>query len=368
MTCARAASARPAWLKSGHHAEHEESAQHEAQRLARPAPGIPGRRRRALAPLCCRPLRHYRRPTSDPAPARPAIAASLLGLADYQSRITPADHHSPIMRTSASRATPLCSLTRFRASSISARTSSARAPPRLTIKFACWSENAAPPAACPLSPAFSSSRPAKVAGRILENRTRIRQPARLARGALGLELRDARAQLLAIAVLELEIHPRDHEARRQLGAAIGELDLRAGQRDRLALVRRRRAPAVTTRAISPPNAPAFITRPPPTLPGIPSPNSSPARPRSTASVNQRAELRGRTRADLHVVELQAREALAEVDDQSAHAAIADQQIGARAQAKCRHPRAPRRRHRSAQFVFALDREQDSRRARRSETR
>ena len=75
-------------------------------------------------------------------------------------------------------------------------------------------------------------------------------------------------------------------------------------------------------------------------------------------LNQRAELRGRTRADLHVVELQAREALAQVDDQSAHAAIADQQIGARAQAECRHARAPRRRHRSAQFVFALDREQD----------
>src|SRR6185437_9726025 len=78
-------------------------------------------------------------------------------------------------------------------------------------------------------------------------------------------------------------------------------------------------------------------------------------------LDQRAELRGCSRAHSHVVELQMRETLSQVNNESAHTAIADQQISARAEAKRRHALAPRRRHRGAQFVFALDREQNVRR-------
>src|ERR1700682_6237798 len=76
----------------------------------------------------------------------------------------------------------------------------------------------------------------EVAGRIVKNRPRVGQPARLARSPLGLELRHTRAQLFTVARLELEIHSRDHEAKRQIGAAIGKLDLGATERERLTLL------------------------------------------------------------------------------------------------------------------------------------
>src|ERR1019366_3143696 len=53
--------------------------------------------------------------------------------------------------------------------------------------------------------------------------------ARLTRGAFGAQVDDARAQLVAIAVSELEIDPRDHEARRQAGAPVGEIHFVFGE-------------------------------------------------------------------------------------------------------------------------------------------
>jgi hypothetical protein len=55
---------------------------------------------------------------------------------------------------------PVCSSTACCAMAISSRTSRAVAAPRLTMMFACSGEICAPPCRCPLSPAWSTSRPA----------------------------------------------------------------------------------------------------------------------------------------------------------------------------------------------------------------
>jgi hypothetical protein len=74
-------------------------------------------------------------------------------------------------------------------------------------------------------------------------------------------------------------------------------------------------------------------------------------------VDQHAELCGRSRTHLQLIELQPRKANAQVNHQPAHAAIADQQIGAGTETERRHPLAPRCRHRGTQLVLVFDREQ-----------
>src|SRR5260370_30567986 len=109
--------------QAGVHTQREEGAQHHAAE-----PPAPFR----VAPFFLLPLRHLA--TSGTHSPQPLL-------------LTPAQnvHHSPTSFTSGSSRTPVCSSTRRRARSISSRTSLACAPPRLTIKFACRSDTAAPP-------------------------------------------------------------------------------------------------------------------------------------------------------------------------------------------------------------------------------
>ena len=61
------------------------------------------------------------------------------------SRLLRFADHLPISFTSGFKTTPNCALTSARASSISRRTSSALAPPRLTMKLPCFGEICARP-------------------------------------------------------------------------------------------------------------------------------------------------------------------------------------------------------------------------------
>src|SRR5438105_12509338 len=80
----------------------------------------------------------------------------------------------PMTRTSGSSSMPNRSKTRFRISAIKASTSSALAPPRLTMKFACFSEICAPPIRRPLRPQASIRRPAASPGGFLNVLPRLR--------------------------------------------------------------------------------------------------------------------------------------------------------------------------------------------------
>ena len=59
----------------------------------------------------------------------------------------------------------------------------------------------------------------KIAGRIFEDRSRIGNAARLTRCAFTAHFHHSRAQLVAIAVTQFEIDPRNHEVRRQIACA-----------------------------------------------------------------------------------------------------------------------------------------------------
>src|SRR2546428_5655543 len=73
-------------------------------------------------------------------------------------------HHSPTSSTSGTSFTLNFLATSCWTSVMRARTSSAVAPPVLTMKFACLGLTIAPPTAWPLSPAASTRRPAKSPG------------------------------------------------------------------------------------------------------------------------------------------------------------------------------------------------------------
>src|SRR5260370_31895622 len=80
----------------------------------------------------------------------------------------------PMTRISGSSSMPNRSWTRSRISAIKASTSSALAPPRLTMKFACLGETCAPPICSPLRPQASISRPAESPGGFLKVLPRLR--------------------------------------------------------------------------------------------------------------------------------------------------------------------------------------------------
>ena len=65
-----------------------------------------------------------------------------------------------MIRISVSSVIPNWAWTRSRVMSMRPSTSAAVAPPRLTMKFACFEETSAPLSRLPLSPTFSMKRPA----------------------------------------------------------------------------------------------------------------------------------------------------------------------------------------------------------------
>ncbi len=155
-----------------------------------------------------------------------------------------------------------------------------------STKFACFSENLAPPTARPRQPASSSSTPA------------LRPPARGSSGFLKVEpkvlMPDGCASWRAARMLRQRgLHllgrrrrERERRARHHLGGA----EVRAaGTRSRAGRARAARCPAgpatsthSSTRERSPPYALAFIFTAPPTVPGMFTPNSRPRRPARAA--------------------------------------------------------------------------------------
>src|SRR5271154_2036812 len=193
----------------------------------------------------------------------------------------------------------------------------------------------------------------KIPRRIFENRSRIRHAARLPRRTFRLELRDSRRQSLAIAVRKLEIDSSDDEMIRQLGASIGKLDVVLRQRDSLSCfgdamhqrdhLRDLAAERTRVHHQSAPNR-AW--------------NSFAEFEPLKTSLNHRLH-QGPKRStcagnDARAVNFYLPEAIPESHHQPAHAPIADEQVGSRAEAEARHTRAICRRLRMHQLAFILD--------------
>src|SRR5260370_13224602 len=86
-----------------------------------------------------------------------------------------------------------------------------------------------------LEPGIFEETAGEISGRIFENRARVRNVARLTCRALRLQFRDARAQRLAIARLQFEVDASDHEARRQVGPPVSEVNFVLVECSRIAL-------------------------------------------------------------------------------------------------------------------------------------
>src|SRR5208282_1757725 len=174
--------------------------------------------------------------------------------------------------------------------------------------------------------------------RIFEDRSRIRNAARLTRCALGLQLRDPSHQTLAIAASKFEIDARDYEMTWQFGAPVRKFHLVLGQRERLAglgdAMHQRdhlgdlAAERTCVHHQSAPDRPwnAFA-------------EFEPLKTLIDYRQDQRPERGASARNDFRAVNFYFREAVAEPHHQSAHPAIAHEQIRSRAEAETRHARA-----------------------------
>ncbi len=192
--------------ETGDHAEQEKSAQQHTRHR-----GLHSMRFRRLFP---------RRLTATSTPPPPRHA--------YAPASTCSPYQSPTSFTSGSSAMPLCSLTFVarhldqRAHVIGARSAQVHDEVRVAIgKRRAADANA-------LHPGALEQASGEVAGRILENRSRVGNSARLARRALGAHFRHLRAQQLAITTSQLEVDSRNDEVGRELGAPIGEFRPRLG--------------------------------------------------------------------------------------------------------------------------------------------
>ena len=214
-----------------------------------------------------------------------------------------------------------------------------------------------------------------IAARVLEDRTGVRLPMRLAGEPPALaHVVHARTDRRRVVRRAGRRSTRRHDEARAA-------DARAGSRRRAARGRARPARPCRVesldrrrprRRISPPYAPAFMNSAPPTVPGMPSAYSSPA---SAARHGRRAPAcraaprhrRARTRRRRHRHSTRAKPA-AELHDDAAHAAVADQHV--RAAAEQREPHAGSRggsRSTAASSAVVSGTHQQVGRARRSGT-
>src|SRR5581483_8890610 len=222
-------------------------------------------------------------PRHHPASHRTPTATALPSAAHRAS----AASQSPTSFTSGCSQTPRRRHTVSCTRRMSARTSAARAPPTFTMKFACWGEISAPPARAPFNPTISIRRPAKSPGGFLKIDPALGSPSgwprprfRFASAARrSIASRSPRASRIST---DVTTKPSGRSRRRYAKASSSRAS-RTSSPDRV-------TPAIasTTCEISPPNAPAFMRSPPPTVPGIPSANSRPAKPRAIASTTTRA--------------------------------------------------------------------------------
>ena len=187
------------------------------------------------------------------------------------------------MRSSGTSAMPVASSTRRRTSTTRRRTSSAVAPASAWKKLACFGETTAPPTRRPLSPSESMSRPAESPGGLANTEPALEPPGLVLpapaddRGDLGL----GRGR---VAVDHPERGPGDHLGGREGRAAVAEPE-RVEGRGRSGTppaARSTTSASTSTSAVSRPWPPAFMRTAPPTLPGIPTKNSSPVRPAAAA--------------------------------------------------------------------------------------
>src|SRR5712672_2327288 len=153
---------------------------------------------------------------------------------------------------------------------------------------------------------------------------------RLARGALRPQIHHQRTQLLTVAVLEHEIDTRYHEAWRQIGAPVREIHFVLGQRAREAvdgdaMHERHHARHLAAEGSGVHNQ-STTNRAWDTLAKFESGESA-----IDNSLDHRAELHRGTGSNVTAIDYDTPEARSQLDDQAAHASIADQQISSGAE-------------------------------------
>src|SRR5213593_1884307 len=236
------------------------------------------RRRRARRPgrgRFDRPTR-CRATKAERSPMSASAAARLLG------ELRPLGIYSPMIRISFSSVTEKCVCTRSRVRSMSATMSAAVAPPRLTMKLACFEEISAPLTRLPLRPHFSIIRAATSPGGFFQT-----QPAEASASGCVDFLTLSRCFIsFWISASGLRCRRRRQPIRTE---PAGALKLRyvnvpgAGLNSPSEPSGCRKYTALTKSPIQPSAVPAFIARAPPIVAGIPTRHSMPPRLRAAAS-------------------------------------------------------------------------------------